>query len=565
MSTRQRLNLLVFRPGRRQVRGPDLKAGLLKSIRAVDNGPSPDALLSALLRSGELECSAADSGDVAVLPFAEMTDCLAEGLLRRALPENFPKCREAVVSAAAPGQASVSTPEGFAYYALHPLAYADALERLPGLPQNMLAVGIRSIGSTLSAVVAAAARQRGLNAQRLTVRPGGHPYDRHTEFPPPQQAAVRKAAAEGAVFLVVDEGPGLSGSSFLSVAEALERAGASPQKIILLCGHEPDPRALCSVHAAERWQRFRHIAAPGARRPAEAEEFIGAGEWRRLLFRDESGWPESWTSMERLKYLSAREERRLFKFAGLGHYGEQVLEREQAVAAAGFGPVPRRENGGFVSYTWLDGRAMSASDLFSPVPASGVLARLAEYCAFRARAFPANEADARPGPLQEMAEHNLREFQIDLPVALKWEKPVLADGRMQPHEWLLTATGEMLKTDSGSHGEDHFFPGFTDIAWDLAGAIVEWRMETEQASEFLELYRRASGDDAAARVADFIHAYAVFRGAYCKMAANAMAGTLEQARLERASTHYIARLKTSPDRRADRALPEFSLAAKPEL
>jgi hypothetical protein len=142
-----------------------------------------------------------------------------------------------------------------------------------------------------------------------------------------------------------------------------------------------------------------------------------------------------------------------------------------------------------------------------------------------------------------MAEHNLSEFQLDLPLSIRWKKAVIVDGRMQPHEWLLTATGEMLKTDSGSHGDDHFFPGPADIAWDLAGAIVEWRMKAEQAGEFLDLYRRASGDNAAGRVADFIHAYAVFRAAYCKMAGNAMAGTPEQARMERAAAHYLDRLK----------------------
>jgi hypothetical protein len=265
--------------------------------------------------------------------------------------------------------------------------------------------------------------------------------------------------------------------------------------------------------------------------------------------------------MEQLKYLPAEGPRRLFKFGGLGHYGEPVLEREQAVAAAGFGPVSRRESDGFVSYPWLDGRPMSAGDL-----SSRVLARLAEYCAFRAQAFPVREADLSPAPLQEMAEHNLGEFQLDLPAAIRLEKAVIADGRMQPHEWLLTATGEMLKTDSGSHGDDHFFPGPTDIAWDLAGAMVEWRMGAEQASEFLELYRRASGDNAAGRVADFIHAYTVFRAAYCKMAGNAMAGTPEQARMELAAGNYLARLKNGvAGSRTGKITAGFSLAAKPEL
>ena len=84
---------------------------------------------------------------------------------------------------------------------------------------------------------------------------------------------------------------------------------------------------------------------------------------------------------------------------------------------------------------------------------------------------------------------------------------MIADGRMQPHEWLLSADGHMLKTDSGSHGDDHFFPGPTDIAWDLAGAMVEWEMTAEQSAILLDLYRQKSGDDAGSRIQHFVIAY----------------------------------------------------------
>jgi hypothetical protein len=140
--------------------------------------------------------------------------------------------------------------------------------------------------------------------------------------------------------------------------------------------------------------------------------------------------------------------------------------------------------------------------------------------------------------LQQMAEHNLRELGSDSPVELRLEHPVIADGRMQPHEWLLTNEGGLLKTDPGSHGDDHFFPGPTDIAWDLAGAIVEWQMNEQQVREFIDLYRCASGDDPSARIDGFIRTYAVFRAAYCLMAANAMRGSDEEARLQRAAEDY---------------------------
>src|SRR5262249_15681701 len=137
-----------------------------------------------------------------------------------------------------------------------------------------------------------------------------------------------------------------------------------------------------------------------------------------------------------------------------------------------------------------------------------------------------------------MVEHNLSQLGFDSPVALKLERPMIADGRMQPHEWVLFHDGRMIKTDSGSHGDDHFFPGATDIAWDLAGAIVEWRMRATQAEEFLEAYGGASNDDSRRRIDAFITAYAAFRCAYCLMAANALQGSEEQPRMERAAAAY---------------------------
>jgi hypothetical protein len=554
------LNLLVFRDGRRQVSGAELRLALLGQFKALSEASSVDLPVDlpvdllvdlktgAVLRAGELECAVADAPGCCALPFAELTDALADALLTGQLSDHFQNIKEAALRAPLPVEMSVSVPEGFAYYDLHPLAYSRALDQLPLPPERVVVIGIRSIGATLSAVTAAGARLRGSHAIRFTVRPGGHPYNRHTEFSAKELQIIQSGISSAAGFLVVDEGPGLSGSSFLSVAEALEKAGVAHGRIVLLCAHEPNAEALCSTNAAHRWRRFRCVPAAGdACPPARVAAFVGGGQWRSRVFKDEPAWPAVWSNMERAKYLAPEgQELRLFKFAGFGHYGDRVLERERQMAAAGFAPMPRRESSGFVSYPWLDGRPMTASDL-----SYGVIARLAEYCAFRAKALPASSTDLHS--LQEMAVHNLCELGFDLPVSLKLECPVIADGHMQPHEWIVTSDGKLLKTDCGSHGDDHFYPGPTDIAWDLAGAIVEWRMNAVQSAELLDAYRHTSGDDPHARITDFIRAYAVFRCAYCKMAANAMQGAQEQARLEQAAADYAALLRAEPERAAQNA------------
>jgi hypothetical protein len=435
--------------------------------------------------------------------------------------------------AAVPDHVAISSPEGFAHYGLHPLAYADIVKQLPLRGPSVAVIGIRSIGTTLSAITAAAARARGLAAPRITVRPMGHPYNRKTEFRGEQLQFVRGFAGAGADFLIVDEGPGLSGSSLLSVAEALSRTGVRNDQITIVCGHAADFDTFRAEDGPQRARRFRWASvSPEPRKPSAAELTIGAGEWRHHLFADSSVWPASWIALERMKYLSPNHfEQRLFKFAGFGHYGERVLEREEQIAGADFGLLPLRQAHGFVSYEWIAGRPMSAEGL-----TRDALKRLAGYCAFRARAFPTPPADLQA--LQQMADHNAEQLGLDAPGRLQLQRPVIADGRMQPHEWLRITNGKMLKTDSASHGDDHFFPGPTDIAWDLAGAIVEWKMHAEERKFLLEEYLRASGDDARARIDDFVVAYALFRGAYCLMAANALEGTEERARLERAAEEY---------------------------
>jgi len=555
------LNLLVFREGRRRVRGHELKAALAEQLRLLCGGNSRERLMGALLRAGEVECGLADADGEGAHPAELLTDRIADALIEAGpwggyLSSDFQTSKspsahfqnvsfQTLLDAAqdpAIEQLSIATPEGFAYYALHPLAYADVLEQVCWPVAPLLIAGIRSIGTTLSAVMAAAARRQGRKIDRLTVRPQGHPYNRRAELSAQQLAAIDQHASWGATFAVVDEGPGLSGSSFLAVAEALERAGAPREKIVLVSSHPANAGALCAEDAARRWRRFRCVAVSGeVRRPAKAIDFIGGGKWRDRALASEPEWPAIWTSFERVKYVSSNadkedDEPRLYKFAGLGHYGEDVYERELKVAGAGFGPMPRQESDGFVSYPWVCHQETSGRPLSSRDISPEVLARMAEYCAFRQRAFRVDLDELNA--LQQMAEHNLRELGLDPTADLRLEHPVIADGRMQPHEWLMTQEGRLLKTDSGSHGDDHFFPGPTDIAWDLAGAIVEWRMNEQQAREFLDRYRCASGDEPSARIGGFIKAYAVFRAAYCLMAANAMRGSDEEGRLQRAAGEY---------------------------
>jgi hypothetical protein len=249
--------------------------------------------------------------------------------------------------------------------------------------------------------------------------------------------------------------------------------------------------------------------------------------------------------MERTKFLS-RDQRSLVKFEGFGRYGREVFRRSCVLGENGFAAVPCGFDNGYVSYPVEKARPASAQDI-----SQKVVDQLAQYCAFRRREFHVNvpASQSEPG-LAGMLRWNVQEeFGRDLtkrdvsqiPDEMEISHPVLVDGRMQPHEWLLMPN-RLLKVDGASHGDDHFFPGPTDIAWDLAGTIVEWRMDSRTIDYFTDRYRLLSGDDPEERLPLFINAYAAFRLGYCKMAAESMSGSEEQGRLYQEYQRYRALL-----------------------
>jgi hypothetical protein len=121
---------------------------------------------------------------------------------------------------------------------------------------------------------------------------------------------------------------------------------------------------------------------------------------------------------------------------------------------------------------------------------------------------------------------------------LKVERVTVCDARMMPQEWLCTSTGKLQKLDGASHGDNHFFPGPCDIAWDVAGAIVEWEMLGQARERFLSEYEARSGDPVRERLYPYMLAYVIFRLGWCKMAALAMHGEYDELLLERDYHRY---------------------------
>jgi hypothetical protein len=484
--------------------------------------------MDALLLAGEVECALSDCGRATAAQAQQITDTLALQLVAgEDTDQEQLQLLAAVVADDLPERLRVSPPEGFAYYALHPGDFADAIDRLE-TPGPVGVVGIRSVGTTLSAVALAALKSRGISSSRITVRPRGHPYDRTTQLQEEQVTWARELNRQGARFLVVDEGPGLSGSSFLSSAECLLQEEIGADRITLMGTRGVDPSQLCARDASARWTKFSWRQVPSRiTRRFEGSTRLSGGLWRDLLLPDRNQQPACWPEMDTVKYWS-RDGHEVYKFEGFGEAGRKVRERASLLYDSGFSARAEDANDGMSSYRFIRGRALTKEAL-----STEVLDRLAAYCAFREKGFRSD--CAANGLVEEMAFFNYREETgRELPVSpglFRTHSPVICDGRMSPHEWIQCADGRLMKVDGCKDGDDHFLPGPTDIAWDLAGAIVEWDMDRDAAEYLLGKFRAKSGRSTE-KVAGFVLAYGIFRASYCKMAWMGTAVEAEKPRLQ---------------------------------
>jgi hypothetical protein len=424
--------------------------------------------------------------------------------------------------------------EGFAYYSVYPEQYEQAAAAFEAAcsPAACVVIGIRSIGTALSTVVARALH---CPVWRFTVRPHGHPFDRRICMSDRLQAAVRSHCEDW--FIVVDEGPGLSGSSFASVAEALNELGIPDGRITFLPSHDPDPAGFVSERARRRWPRHRKFIEPFlAERyiPQPARDLSG-GLWREVLGSDAAVQPFH----ERRKYFV---EGRLWKYSGLGHYGRTRLARGRELAESGFAPRVHTLINGFLVSDFVQGSTARSAD-------ADLLKSMCQYLAHLS-AHHGCGASVRYDEIAEMIRVNTGIEVSPRNSLLEEQEAVRIDGRMLPHEWI-RSRGGWLKTDALDHHDDHFFPGCQDIAWDIAGAAVEFDLDPQV---LVERYSRLRFEDhLRERVAFYSLAYLAYRIGYVTMAEDALRGSDDGMRFRALKRRYTAALEGTIPRFTSRA------------
>ena len=376
--------------------------------------------------------------------------------------------------------------EGYAFYAVYPEAYLAAARQSLLRPQTTV-IGIRSIGAGLAALVASALGTTAV----YTVRPVGPPFDRRLALSEPLAGRLRAASGP---FAIVDEGPGLSGSSFNCVADWLVAQGVAEDRVHFFPSHGGALGQAARADHRQRWaQAHKHVVSfddlilNAARSEHRLESWIASaigplqaglrdlsgGRWRAL--RDASLSPVAADpGMERRKYLALTHHGSwIGKFVGIGTSGEACLTLGRRMAGAGFGPNPAGLCHGFLVNPWVE----DVRSTGETVP----LGRLVDYLAFRASLRP-DRPGATLDQLFAMAAYNIGQLWGEPAERAVREAlgdpgrvqsiPCSTDNRMHAWEWVRSAQGWM-KLDALDHHAAHDLVGCQDIAWDIAGASVE--------------------------------------------------------------------------------------------
>ncbi|WP_206524634.1 hypothetical protein [Devosia sp. 1566] len=524
--------MLVYGDAERLENARDLGAEITQKLLGLQGMPPGiarhAALVSAFIRAGELaqglldiawKMDEADDWSADALASSTLLIGLA-GMVGRSWAGCELQCGEVPVEQLNQLSRSVSIRtkqgEGYAFYALFPEGYLLAAQR-SGLGPQTVVLGIRSIGTGLAAMVAA-----GLGADSMfTLRPHGHPYHRQITVAP--GLAARILADPQAHFAIVDEGPGLSGSSFGSFADWLEAAGITPEQIHFFPSHTGDLGPQAESRHRERWARAQRHSVGFDSVVLNRTGFMGGlagwvktligplqeplrdisgGGWRQLGAADAANWPPVDTGLEKRKLLAVSATGTwLVKWAGLGRMADDKLRRGHQLVEAGWTPEIAGMCHGFLVQRWAEG-----SSLRQAQPERGwLLEQVGEYLSFRARAFPADAAGASLGELYEMARYNIGvvlgedaskrvSMALGAPEALADRvQPAHTDNRLHWWEWLVTPQGRLLKTDALDHDSAHDLVGCQDIAWDLAGAAVELELTAAERTSLAQKVAAAAG------------------------------------------------------------------------
>jgi hypothetical protein len=359
------------------------------------------------------------------------------------------------------------------------------------------------------------------------------------------------------------------------VAEVLSQLGVPDDRIALFPSWSADGSTFNSEESRNRWRRHRRFCCSFeeawlVRGTLGAKlRDVSGGAWRSGCYTHPADHPAVHPQHERRKYLTALPwsgERVLFKFAGLGRYGLAKHARAQRLAECGFTPPVLALRDGFLLHTFVAGRPLRRED------ADARLLRTAARYLAHLRRDGAVERSVCFESLTQMVEVNVveglgrpwRDRLGDLErfrATLAGSPAVAIDGRMMPHEWLATSR-RILKVDATDHGDDHFFPGPQDVAWDVAGFAIEFSLTAGATRDLADAVAALSRDhNLRLRLPFYTVGYLACRLGYTTLAVQTLGGSPDGARMAALAQGYRRRLALSITRLGEAARPSVSMPA----
>lgn len=500
-----------------------------------------------LIAIGCLEQAIADWNDSPIpeATIAHLTDQAAAGFCSH--PENWIRCdyqshikrhlqveirsySRQIIADGFNKTLKVKVPEGFAFYTLFPEQYqAAALDwsRAHASDRSLpvYVVGLRSIGTTLSAIVKAVLDSQGWNAQRVTARPVEHPFCRHTDLP----AWIRPPG----YLLAVDEGPGLSGSSFASVARAGQERGFPPDTISFFTSHDNPPGGAASSEIKALWDVIPRWHVPLsdfhdqlhdalARRSADFPGFdnsfqfqadLSAGNWRQWISPSAREHVMVFPPFEKTKWLfqNDRGDQVLWKFTGLTF---QHRQNENCHSSS----LPVLHCHGFSGHPWITSPNLQPEAARDSIIIESLAMHLASI---HNPPLAREEHDEALERLKQMIDYNAsfifskteieRALQLADLVDYSPHAPARGAGDLFPQNWVRHENGALVKVDLPVPVCDHTIIGSQPWFWDLAGLIVEWRLSSSHLETLLDCLEQKGRPIPREVLPFYICAYCAFR------------------------------------------------------
>jgi len=398
---------------------------------------------------------------------------------------------------------------------------AKFVAAFPDRKQPVLVTGLRTAGSYFAVLLRSYLESQGYtNVEFVTLRP-------KAGISPREKEITTRKAAQNCLALLIDE-PIATGGTLGKGIALLTKHGIAMKNVVLLFpvhrngrnwrSHaDSAPVVACRILTLEHGEWYKHklISAAG---PEALKHYFESHGWQVEI--DLAGAKGANARLNevsedkyhtRLKWVySLRLSRRgqtitqtvIAKSVGWGWLGYHAFVAGQKLAK--FVPPIIGLRDGILYSKWVDDDG--------ELSRGEVVQTLATYTATRARELRLS-SESRTDVLRDsQAARGIEELAGRLSIAygkaggflkrarmkrelaaMQSHEPTLIDARMRSLEWVASA-GSMLKSDFEQHGMGKHQLNLTDPAYDLAEAILHWKLSPPEEEELLRTYATQSGD-----------------------------------------------------------------------